>query len=383
MAHALLSPSSAQRWSTCTPSARLEANFPDTAGQAAAEGTLAHAIAEALINLKLKRMTRKEFYSFIKISEADPLYNTDLYSHAEAFCDFVLERYAEAVSRTPDALIFTEKKLDLTAIIPDGFGTADAVIIADGFMEVIDFKYGKGVEVSAQENKQMMLYGFGALNEYAILYDITALKLTIYQPRIGNYSTYELPSIDLIQWAYEDLRFKAEMAHKGEGELVTGSHCKFCKAKAVCRAFHDQNVEIAKHDFKQPNLLTADEISNVLQKADIISEWITAVENYALAKALEGEKWPGFKLVEGRSVRVITDPEKAAEKLIGNGFKVDQIYDMKMKGITALEKELTKAKFSELLGDFILKPPGKPTLAPESDKRPELNSADAAANDFK
>lgn len=383
MGHAILSPSAAERWSNCTPSARMELAFPDKGSTAAEEGTLAHAVAESILNLKLGRIKKKEFYSFIAICEQDPLYSAELYQYAENFSEFVLERYAEAVSRTPDAQIYTERRLDLTAIIPDGFGTADVIILADGFMEVIDLKYGKGVEVSAADNKQLKIYGLGALEEFAIMYNIESLKLTIYQPRIGNFSSFEISSIDLIQWAYEDLKFKAAAAFNGEGELVPGKHCKFCKAKAVCRAFHDQNIEIAKHEFKEPDLLNPAEIANVLNMADQVKEWITAVETYALSKALEGEKWPGYKLVEGRSVRVITDADQAAKQLILNGYKTDQIYDLKMKGITALEKELTKAKFNELLGDYILKPPGKPTLVPASDKRAEINSADAAENDFK
>ena len=380
MAHALLSPSSAHRWLECTPSARLEAQVPDRAGEAAAEGTLAHRLAE----LKLMEALHPDADVAAHLTEVynNPMYNEAMEQHIEEYVSYVVEVFNDARSRTSDAYIFLERKLDLTHYVPEGFGTSDVVIIADGIMEVIDLKYGKGVPVSALGNKQMRLYALGALMEFEHLFDIATVRATIHQPRLNAVSSDELDVQDLLDWGLDELSPLAQMAHRGEGDTKAGEHCRFCKVKATCRAFADLNLELAKYEFQQPPVLSDEEIADVLNRAEMFQQWLKAVEEHALAEALNGKKWPGYKLVEGRSVRSIANDQQAADTLLKAGFNDEQIFNKKLQGITALEKLLGKATFNNVLGPFVVKPPGKPTLAPADDKRPEYHSGEAAAADF-
>lgn len=294
-----------------------------------------------------------------------------------------MEQFYEAQSHTKDAIIFLEQRLNLTDYVPEGFGTGDTVIVADGVLTIIDLKYGKGVLVSAEANKQMMLYALGALKEFDYMYDIRLVRMIIYQPRLDNFSTYELSVPILNVWAQDDLIPRAKLAFDGMGDFNPGAHCKFCKARAVCKANAEKNLELAKYDFQKEELLTDDAIADILDRAAPFKNWIDAIEEYALRQAIDkGKKWPGYKLVEGRSNRMYVDETQVAEKLIQNGFSEDVIYTKKILAITNMEKAITKIKFSELLNSLIVKPPGKPTLAPESDKRPEYNSNEAAKLDF-
>lgn len=381
MSHAVLSPSSASRWLACTPSARLEMQFPDKAGDYAKEGSLAHEFGE----LRLKRYSGliDELEWTKRTSELvkDPLYNDSLEEYAAGYANFVWEKYLLAQKTTSDAVLRIEERIDLTAYVPEGFGTGDAVILADGTMEIIDLKYGKGVSVSAVGNKQMMLYALGALDMFGFMYAIHTVRMTIYQPRLDNISEWEMSVEDIIAWGMNELAPRAKMAYAGDGSFVPGKHCQFCRVKAQCRALAEKNLEAAKHEFEDASLLSDTEISEILARIDLIKNWITAVEDYALQAALDGKKFPGFKLVEGRSIRKYSDEKMVADRLIENGYKSDLIYEpAKLKTITAMEKMVTKKAFVALLGDLIIKPQGKPTLAPESDKRPEWNSAE---NDFK
>lgn len=381
MSHAVLSPSAASRWLSCTPSARLEMQFPDKAGDYAKEGSLAHEFGE----LYLKR-----YSDLIGIAECawkisglrkDELYNESLEEYAGRYADFVWEKYLLAQKTTTDAVLRIEEKIDLTAYVPEGFGTGDAVILADGTMEIIDLKYGKGVQVSAVENKQMMLYALGALDMFGFMYAIHTVRMTIYQPRLDNISEWEIPAEELLTWGSNELAPRAKMAFAGEGSFISGKHCQFCRAKAQCRALAEKNLEAAKHEFDDASLLSDTEISGILAQIDIIKNWMSAIEEYALQAALNGKTFPGFKLVEGRSIRKYSDEKMVADRLIENGYKSDLIYEpAKLKTITAMEKLVTKKAFAALLGDLIIKPQGKPTLAPETDKRQEWNSVE---NDFK
>lgn len=384
MAHAILSPSSASRWLACTPSARLEQQFPDKAGEAAAEGTLAHSIGENMLLECIGGLTSKEAHAILQDQMLHPLFKPEMLEYCQSYADFVMERYADAKRRNSDALIFLETRLDLTEYIPEGFGTADAIVIADGTLDFIDLKYGKGVPVSAVENKQMMVYALGALHEYGMLYDIKTVRMTIFQPRIDNISEWEIPVADLKAWATDVLVPRSALAFDGMGDFVPGDHCLFCRARAVCKANADAQLEVLRHDFADAVLLTDDEVADILTKADRVEKWLKAVEAHALNEAVNnGKKWPGFKLVEGRSVRVITDTAAAENKLISAGFKVVEIQKpAELLGITALEKVVGKKKFEDLLSGFIIKPAGKPALVPLSDKRAELNSLDAAKADF-
>jgi len=384
MAHAILSPSSASRWLSCTPSARLEQSFPDSSGMAAAEGTLAHNLGELILRKYFWLIKDQEYNHCLTLIKCDPLYNEDLQSHAEAYAAFVIEHFESAKLTTKDALIFIEKSLDLTDFVPEGFGTGDAVIIADGTMKIIDLKYGKGVSVSCVKNKQMMLYALGALKEFDYMYDVNNVEMIIYQPRLDNISSYEMTAADLMQWGTTELIPKAKLAFEGKGEFCPGDHCRFCKVKPQCKALANQQLELAKYDFQESVLLTDAEIADVLGRADTFSSWIKSVEDYAYSEAVNNnKKWPGWKLVEGRSNRVYADQQKVADKLLSEGFDEETIYTKSLLGITAMEKVITKKTFETVLTGLVIKPQGKPALVPENDKRPEYKSADSAKNDFK
>lgn len=381
MSHAVLSPSSASRWLSCTPSARLEMQYPDKVGDYAKEGTLAHEFGELRLKRYSGEIDNAEWTKKISELVKDSLYSESLEEYAGSYSDFVWEKYQLAQKTTSDAVLRIEEKIDLTAYVPEGFGTGDAVILADGTMEIIDLKYGKGVQVSAVENKQMMLYALGALDMFGFMYAIHTVRMTIYQPRLDNVSEWEMPVEELLMWGMNELAPRAKMAFAGEGSFIPGKHCQFCRAKAQCRALAEKNMEIAQHEFDDASLLSDAEISKVLEQMDIFRNWMSAVEEYALQAALNGKAFPGFKLVEGRSNRKYVDEKKVADRLIENGYKSDLIYEpAKLKTITAMEKLVTKKAFTAILGDLIIKPQGKPTLVPVSDKRQEWNSAE---NDFK
>jgi uncharacterized protein DUF2800 len=382
-AHAVLSPSGAERWLNCTPSVRLEQQFPDNAGQAAAEGTLAHALGELLLKKELKLIKKFQFEKELAAIKANELYDNSMFGHCEDYRDFVMERYYDAQARTKDALIFLEQKIDLTEYIPEGFGTTDSNIIADHILDVVDLKYGKGVPVSAEQNRQMMVYALGALLAFDMMYDVSVVRMTIYQPRIDNISTWEIPVKDLRKWAENELRPRAKLAFAGEGEFVAGKHCRFCKARGACKANADFNLELAKYDFKDTSLLTDEEISDILDRAKTFITWVGGVEDYALDQAVNhGKKWPGYKVVEGRSNRKYSNEEEVAKVLTGKGYAEEVIYKKKLLGITDMEKELGKSTFADLLTPLIIKPAGKPALAPLSDKRAEYHSSEAAAIEF-
>ena len=374
MAHALLSPSSASRWLACTPSARLEAKFPDKAGEAAAEGTLAHALGELLLKRHLKLILKRDYDKQLAAIKADPLWQDEMLEYMDGYKTYVIEQYSKAQAHTPDAMIFLEEKLDLTEYVPEGFGTGDCIIITDGVLEIIDYKHGKGVPVYADNNKQMMLYALGAVLKFGILYQVDKVKMTIYQPRIDNTSSFELTYLELIYWAKTELLPKGFQAFNGEGAYVPGDHCRFCKASGQCKALAEFNLKLVEN-IQDPDLLSPEETAKVLTQQDMFVKWINGVAEYAFTKALEGVKWPGFKLVEGRSNRVIDFEEAAVRDLLKEGLSKEDIFKPKqLVGITALEKLLGKSDFERILGDYVIKPPGKPTLVPESDKRAELTN---------
>jgi len=381
--HALLGASSASRWLQCTPSARLEANYENTTSIYAQEGTVAHELGELLISYFLTAVTSKEGKEIAKrlfTVRNSALYNPSMEQHAESYREFVLERLNEAKAITKDAILLMEQKLDFSNWVPEGFGTGDAVIIADGTLNIIDLKYGQGVEVSAVDNKQMMLYALGAINEFSCLYDIRNVVMTIFQPRLDNFSHFEMTVIDLLSWANNELKAKAELAFAGDGEFTPGKHCHFCRAKCECKALATRNLEVTKPEMKDSNLMSDEDIVKVLDHADEIKKWLSAVEEYALTKAVEGKEYPGYKLVEGRSNRCYSDANAVADALLANDIEPALIYTKSLKTITSLEKDLGKKVFNEIVGDLIIKPQGKPTLVPESDKRPPLNNA---VEDFK
>lgn len=382
--HAILSPSGASRWLNCTPSARLEQQFPDTAGDAAKEGTLAHSLGELLLRRYNKEISQKQFLAQAQVIEADPMYNAAMWEYCENYATYVMERYAEAQQRNKNATLLIEQQLDLTEYIEDGFGTGDAGICSDDYLDVIDLKYGKGVQVSAENNPQMKLYALGWLNRLGLLFDMHTVRMTIYQPRIDNISSFEMTTEELLKWAAEELTPKAALAFAGEGEFKPGKHCQFCKARALCKANADYNLEIARHEFKDPVLLTDEDVADILDREKMFKSWLESVTGHALTQAVNhGKKWPGWKLVEGRSNRVITDEEKVVATLAKLQYSTDDIYKpLELQGVTAFEKLLGKKEFADKLGPYVVKPPGKPTLAPEIDKRPEFSSTEQLKSEF-
>lgn len=378
-AHALLSPSAAHRWLHCTAAPRLEANVIDEGSSFALEGTLAHAYCA----LKLKQYMDWPTDSEVEeINQLNAQYHTgEMDEYTDTYKTIVLEKYNAARVATPDARLLVETRLDFSEYIPDAFGTADAIIIADGVMEVIDFKYGKGVKVSAYKNPQMLIYALGAYDRFSFDYRIERVRMTIVQPRIDNLSEYEISVSDLMAWVDTELKPKAQQAYEGNGPQVPGEWCQFCKVKSSCRALTERCKQTAEK-YPDPKLLSADELATaVLPILPTIKTWLTGVEDYALQQALSGVQLPGWKLVEGRSNRKITDPEAAAVALNQAGYKTTEIYKpQELRTITELEKLAGKKQFAAICGDYIDKPQGKPTLAPESDKRPAI---DPAADDFK
>lgn len=378
-AHALLSPSAAHRWINCTAAPRLEADVEDKGSEFAAEGTLAHAYCAQKLKAFLGLPTDGEAK---EIAELNDRYHTgEMDEYTDTYKTIVLEKFNAARAKTKDALLLIETRLDFSEYVPDAFGTADAIIIADGTMEVIDFKYGKGVKVSAVDNPQMKIYALGAYEKFSFEYKIDRVRMTIIQPRIENFSEWELSVSELMVWTDGVLTPKAQQAYKGDGPQVPGDWCQFCKVKSNCRALTQKCIEAAKNH-PDPKLISPDELaSDVLPMLATVKTWLAGVEDYALQQALSGVQLAGWKIVEGRSVRKITDQEGAAVALNKAGYKTTEIYKpQELRTITDLEKLTGKKQFAAICGDYIEKPQGKPTLAPESDKRPAI---DPLADDFK
>lgn len=368
MAHAVLSASGSKRWLSCPPSARLEQTFPDKAGEAAQEGTLAHALAEARIRHWLGEISENGLTLRIDSIRHDALYSPEMGEYVSEYVDLCIEKINEA-----HGTALVEERLDFSRWVKNGFGTGDMVIIGDGVLEIVDLKYGKGVPVSAEGNTQMQLYALGAIEQYGYIYDFDHVRMSIFQPRNGGLSTQLMSVEELLAWG-ESIKPIAELAYAGKGNFKAGEHCRFCRAAAQCKALADYNMEIAKLEFRDADLLTDDEVSFVLERIDGLVRYAEKVKAFALEEALKGHRWPGFKVVEGRSNRKITDEAKAVKLLRGAGYADDVIYKpLEMQTITDLEKTITKKKFGEILGSVVEKPPSKPTLVPEDDKRPEYD----------
>ncbi len=382
--HAILSASGSSRWLTCTPSAQLEEQFEDQTSPFAEEGTAAHELAEWYLERELGKIAKGTFTRRLnKMKKENEHYSQSMFDYVEQYGAIVLEHISELKAHSSDVLTLLEERLDFSRWVPKGFGTGDVVLVADQTIEVIDLKYGKGVPVSAEGNTQMRLYALGALNQFEMLYDIENVKMTIIQPRLDSVSTDEISAEDLLTWADEVVKPRAEMAIEGEGELVAGDHCRFCKVRSQCRARAEKNLELAQYEFQPPALLSDQEIADILPKADELQKWAKDIQAHALEQAENhGVKYPGFKLVEGRSNRKYTSEEEVASKLQEAGYEEDDIYEKKLRTITKMEKAVGKKPFTEYLADHVIKPAGKPTLVPESDKRPEINSIDSAKEDF-
>jgi len=345
--------------------------FDDTQSPAAAEGTAAHALAEHKLRKALKMRSKKPISPF-DCDEMD--------EHTDAFVSFVLEQLELAKQSCSDPLVLIEQRLDFSKYVPDGFGTGDCILISDKTLHIIDLKYGMGILVNAEHNSQMMLYSLGALEIYDSLYDITEVSMTIFQPRRENVSTWTIPVDELRDWAEYELKPKADLAFKGEGEYCPGDWCTFCRAAVKCRARAEEKLKLAQSEFRLPPLLTDVEIEEVLGKLSDITKWANDLLAYATDAAVNhGKEWSGYKVVAGRSIRKFKDEDAVAEAAKASGYK--DIYKQSLITLTEFEKLMGKAKFNEVLGDLTYKPPGKPTLVPVSDKRPVLNVS-SAINEF-
>ena len=313
----------------------------------------------------------------------NPLYKPVMEEYVGVYTDYIMEHLTESRTKTPDALLMQEERLDFSMYVPDGFGTADCVLIADGEMQIFDLKYGKGVPVDAVDNPQIRLYALGALYAFDMLYDIERVTMHIIQPRLDSNTSETLTVEELRAWAADVVIPRAKLAAAGEGKHVPGEHCRWCRAKNVCRAHAEMQLEVAKlrflepeHIEKPPEALTAGEIGQILDSVDSLVRWAKSVKKYALDMAVnQGYHVPGYKVVEGRSNRIITDESKAIDLLDGAGFTTDRV--TKLKGLGELEEIVGAKALANLLGDLLMKPTGKPVLAKESDKRPALNTAAA------
>ena len=375
-AHAFLSPSASHRWLSCPPSAKLNAQIKDQSSPYAAQGTDAHELCAYLVEKTLGRDVK------------DPTENLDYYDEemqmcAEGYADFVMQEYEQAKQTCPDTEVLIEQKVDFSKWVEGGTGTADCILLTDGMAEIIDYKHGLGIMVSAESeefggNPQLMCYSLGLIDMFDGIYNIDTIRMAIDQPRRENVSIYEMSKDDLLKWADEVLSPTAAIAMKGEGEFKAGDHCQFCKVKATCRKRAEFNLEMAKYDFEMPSTLEDHEVEAILMRVDQLVSWAEDVKEYALNQALQGKEYQNFKVVEGRSNRKYTDEEAVAYTVADAGFEP---YEKKLLGITAMTSLLGKKKFEELLGGMITKPPGKPTLVSKSDKRPAMKNT--AQEDFK
>ena len=369
--HAYLSASASHRWLACPPSAKLCEGIADETSTYAQVGTDCHELCAFLVEKHLGKDVKDP-------TEDLTYYNAEMQNCAEEYCNYVIEQFERAKQFCPDPMIFIEQRLDFSRWVEQGFGTGDCVIIADEVLHIIDYKHGLGVLVESEGNTQMMCYALGALDAFEALYDIDKIEMTVFQPRRDNVSTSTITKDALLTWAEQVLKPTASLAYEGKGEFNAGDHCQFCKAKATCRKRAEKNLELAQYDFQVPDLLDDFEIAAILPKIDELISWGNDIKSYALKAAQSGTRYEGFKIVEGRSNRKYTDEEEVAKAVLDAGYDP---YEKKLLGITAMSNLLGKKQFEEILGGLVYKPPGKPALVPESDKRPEMNSAAEDFND--
>lgn len=370
--HAFLSPSGSHRWLNCTPSAMLESEFPGGSSSAAEEGTAAHAFCEHKLKKALRRRSKRP------VSDYDC---DEMQEYTDSYVDYVLEQLEVAKQICKDPMVLIEQKVDFSEYVPDGYGTADCIIVSDDTMQIIDFKYGLGVLVDAEQNTQLMCYSIGALNLFDSLYDIKQITMHIFQPRRENVQNWTIPVDELKAWAENELKPKAQMALNGEGEYHPGEWCQFCKAAVRCRARAEEKLRLAQQEFKMPPLLTDSEIEEVLTILPDLTRWADGILAYATDAAVNhGKEWNGFKVVEGRSVRKYKDEELVAQAAKDHGYT--DIYRQSLITMTEMQKLMGKKQFDQILGDLIVKPQGKPTLVPVTDKRPAMNVTNAN-NEFK
>lgn len=398
--HALLSPSSAKRWMTCTPSARVESLLPDRVTPYAEEGTIAHAVAESLLSYYKAAGViavcddpwghSPDFHVFDHGLDALAAqcavkgfdYREILETVHDRYVRVVWEDYVRAKAQDKDALLLVEQRVDLNDFVPDSFGSSDAIIIAGDVLHVYDLKYGRGVRVSAKGNPQMSLYALGALVGPGETYDIHQVVMTIVQPRLNAVSSDTVSAAALILWAADVLAPKAKQAYRGEGDYVPGDHCEFCRAKAGCKALAEYCSRVTSV-FKETDALLPEEIAKALPSVAVVEMWASAIKARAMEMLTEGKQVPGWKLVEGRATRKIIQEAKAREILRQAGFRPEDYDKVELRGITDLTRLVGGAKtFNTLLGELVERTPGKPALAPDSDPRAPYSPSDSAEASF-
>lgn len=378
--HALLSASSSHRWLHCTGAPRLEATFPDTTSEYAKEGTLAHELCE----LKLKKYTTvmakgtyTRAYNKIKKNE---LWALEMDETTDVYLEYIK---SIMLSYKVAPVVVIEKRVDFSQYVPEGFGTADCIILAGDTLHIIDYKHGKGVVVDADHNPQMMLYALGAMHDYSLLYKFSIIKMTIVQPRVNNISEFEMSSDELRKWGEEVVAPKAKEAYEMEGHTFeAGAWCGFCRAKAQCRTRCEHFDAMHVFTNQDPRLISLEELGTYLEHGKDIESWYKDIKEYALSESLAGAEVPGWKAVEGRGSRAFQDGDTAIQTLINGGVDESILYERKVLTLAQIEKAIGKKEFNELVGDQVVKNPGKPTLVVDTDKRPRITNQPSAAQVF-
>lgn len=383
--HALLSASKSERWINCTPSARMEEEYGEDAPSAyASEGTTAHELAETILSYRvLDKISYQQFHERMQEIKQNEYYAEEMSTYVPLYTEYCAKCYKYAMESDKFALMEIEQKIDLREYVPGGFGTVDCSIIGGNTLGIIDLKYGKGVRVMAEHNSQLMLYALGALRKYDGLYDIQSVRMAIAQVRLNNIDTFTLSVEELYDWAENVLRPAAKLAFDGGGELNAGGWCRFCSVRNRCRRLYEREMELAKYEFKKPDMLTDEEVSDIILRSSEFTTWINGVKEYAEGKAVnENKSWPGLKLVEGISRRKWSDEDKAEEEILDKfpELNSEDIYSLKLKSITEIEKLVGRKEFTNKLSDIVVKPQGKPTLVSEDDKRPALGIQQAIAD---
>lgn len=378
-AHAKLSASGANQWLNCPPSIKASEGVGDSSSEFAREGTFAHELSELYFSNLYENLSDAAFKQQLEQSKSNEYYSEELREYVEQYVDIVEEKINEAKAQD-EPILFFEHRLDLTRYVPESFGTGDVVVYYNGTVEIIDLKFGKGVEVSALNNPQLRLYGLGAYELLKDFEDIHTIKMTIVQPRLHNISSESVDAADLVEWGLNTVKPQAIKAHNGEGEFHAGSHCRFCKIRHTCRARAEAN-DVKAEDMAEPNTLTDDELSTLLHKLPEVKRWANDVEEYCKSQAVENKReFDGWKVVEGRANRKYVDDKQVLERLTEQ-YDPKDISETKVLSISKLEKQLGKKRVGELLGDLVTKPRGKATLVTEDDKREPIS--DSAENEFK
>lgn len=366
--HANLSASASARWLACPPSACLEQQFPNKSSSFAEEGTLAHAFCEA----KLRQRLLGEFADLDAL-RADPLYSTEIDTCSDEYADYVMSLCAD---RDCAPIVGIEIRLDMSDAVPDGFGTGDCVLVWPDSIDVVDYKHGKGVFVNAEKNPQLRLYGYGALRKYGMIYAIKTVRTHVFQPRLDNVGSETLGTDELLGWI-EWVKMRASLAAAGDGEFCAGDHCRFCRARAVCRARSKELSALTDFGYAQPPVLTDEEVGEVLTRGRHLAAWVSDLESYARERILNGGNVPGWKVVSGRSTRFFENFDEPLDKLVEMGYNKDDFFETKPVPLTAVEKRVGKKRFAEVLGEFVRTKAGSPVLAPEADRRPEFKNVQA------